>query len=229
MMHSRCLNIFVNHDDIEKQRQISIMLEKLQEWFVKLISPIRWKQRNNLTSADKNSLRALLTHDYFVICIRRSNYLTAFFISLGHFFLTGRWGYYTHTMMNLEDEVKSDDDFRIIEATTVGGTQYSTFDAAFDEVNAVALIKPHSMTLEEWTACLDRASTFIGVPYDNLFDLKSTNEINCVELIRLALQALPDYETRFANFEKLVSKKKYLTPHMFAECKDFHIYHVVKR
>lgn len=205
------------------------VFQKLQAWFVKTITPVKWKQRKPLTLHDMEVLQGMLTKDYFVICVRRNNYLTGFFISLAHFFLTFRWGYYTHVMMNLEDEVQDVSDFRIIEATTTTGTSFTPFATAFDEVDSVALIKPKAMTLDEWTACLDRALQFLGTPYDNLFDLKTSEQINCVELVRIALQTLPDYSTRFANFEKTLSKKKYLTPQMFAECEDFHIYHEIKR
>jgi hypothetical protein len=130
--------------------------------------------------------------------------------------------------MNLEDEVKTDDDFRFIEATGKG-THYSNFDDVFGKVDAVALIKPKHMSIEEWTVALDKAKTYLGIPYDNLFNLKNTLEINCAELIRLALQALPDYETKFASFERLVAKKKKITPDMFVACPDFEVvYYLTK-
>lgn len=202
--------------------------QKIQEWFVELITPIKWKPKKTLKEPQLSEIRAALTTDYYIIATRRTNFLTSFFINLGHFLLTGRWGFYTHVLMNLEDEVKADNDFRLIEATT-HGTKYSTFEQVFTGVNAVGLIKPHSMTVEEWTACMDAAKEHLGKPYDNLFNVKNDLEINCVELVRLALMALPDYSTRFANFEKLLSKKGTLTPSMFAECKDFHVYKVFKR
>ena len=84
------------------------------------------------------------------------------------------------------------------------------------------------MSIEEWTAALDRAKTYLGVPYDNLFDMKNSLEINCAELVRLALQATPDYDTKFAAFEALLARKKKLTPDMFANCPDFEVVWAVK-
>lgn len=205
--------------------------QKIQEWIVKQVTKVSWNSWSNrpvLNETDKAILRDALTTDYFVITTRKRNYLTTFFINLGHFFLTGRWGYFTHVLMNLEDAVKTDSDFRFIEATT-HGTKYSSFSQVFDNTNGVALIKAKDLTLNEWTACLDAAKLQLGKPYDNLFNVKNDLEVNCVELIRIALQALPDYSTRFSAFEQLLAKKKTLTPQMFLECEDFHIYYEIKK
>lgn len=204
------------------------LFQRVQEWFVQTITHVKWAQKKQLTDVDYAILRDALSSDYFIIATRRSNYLTSFFISLGHFILTGKWGYFTHVLMNLEDSVNDDSDFRFIEATTKG-TKYSTFEEVFGNVDGVALIKPRTMSLDEWTSCLDAAKLQLGKPYDNLFNVKNDLEINCVELVRIALMALPDYDTRFTNFEKMLKKKKILTPDMFAECDDFHIYHMIRK
>jgi len=202
--------------------------QKVQIWLIELIAKIHWKHDTLLTDEDDIELKSKFTADYYIIATRKSNYLTTFFIGLGNFFLTGHWGFYSHVLMNLEDTVKTDDDYRFIEATGEG-THYSDFESVFGKVDAVALIKPRNMTLIEWTEALDKAKTYLGTPYDNLFDLKSTLEINCVELIRVALQALPDYPEKFAEFEKMVAKKKKLTPDMFIECSDFEVVYCVRR
>lgn len=204
------------------------LFQRVQEWFVKTITHVKWAQKRTLDDVDKAILRDALSSDYFIIATRRSNYLTSFFISLGHFILTGKWGYFTHVLMNLEDSVNDDSDFRFIEATTKG-TKYSTFEEVFGNVDGVALIKPRTMSLDEWTSCLDTAKLQLGKPYDNLFNVKNDLEINCVELVRIALMTLPDYDTRFTNFEKMLKKKKTITPDMFAECDDFHIYHMIRK
>lgn len=202
--------------------------QKAQIWFIGLIAKVHWHQSTKITPIDKVVLKERFVSDYYVIATRKSNYLTTFFIAFSNWFLTGHWGFYSHVLMNLEDEVKTDNDFRFIEATGTG-THYSTFEEVFGAVDAVALIKPKGMTLEEWTRTLDQAKTYLGRPYDNLFNLKSDLEINCVELIRLALSGLPDYEVKFAEFEKMVAKRKKLTPDMFVECSDFEVIYVVKR
>lgn len=203
-------------------------LQKIHEWIVKQVAKVSWEVKKTLGSDDREIIRSALASDYFIIATRRSNYLASFFINLGHFLFTGRWGFYTHVLMNLEDEVKSDNDFRLIEATNIG-TKYSTLDEVLAGVEAIALLKPHSMTVEEWTLCMDAAKKHLGKPYDNLFNVKNDSEINCVELVRLALKGLPDYNTRFANFERMVTKSLTITPQMFLECKDFHVYLSIKK
>lgn len=203
-------------------------LQKVQIFFIKLMAKVHWKQRRRFSDANMQKLREALAKDYFIIATRKDNQLSTFFICLGHFFLTGRWGYYSHVLMNLEDEVKNEADFRLIEATGEG-VHFSTFEEVFAPSYSAALIKPKGLTLEEWTACLDSTKNYLGRPYDNLFDLKNDMEINCVELVRIALQSLPDYATRFKAFEKLIKKEKKLTPQMFADCSDFEVVLRVRR
>lgn len=202
--------------------------EKIQIWVIKIIAKISWRQTSYLKIADIDTIREMCTRDYHIIATRRQNYLATFFIALGNFLLTGKWGYYSHVLMNLENQVGQDSDFRFIEATG-SGVHYSTFINVFDNVDSVALIVPSNITLAEWTKALDKARSYLGRPYDNLFDLKSDLEINCVELIRLALQETDDYYVNFAEFEKLATSKKKLTPDMFIECPDFKVVFEVKR
>lgn len=202
--------------------------QKVQIWLIELMASIHWRQKDSLSDENKAALKKLFAENYYVIASRKDNQLSTFAICFGHWFLTGKWGYYSHVLMNLEDEVKNDDDFRFIEATSQG-VGFNTFNGVFDPCYAAALIVPKNMTVEEWTAALDRAKTFLGRPYDNLFDLKNDLEINCVELVRLALQGLPDYATKFAEFEKMVAARKKLTPQMFLECPDFTIAATFKR
>lgn len=204
------------------------LFQKVQIWIIELLAKIHWKQTRPLTEDDDAMLKEKFAKDYYIIASRRGNYLTTFFISFGNFLLTGKWGFYSHVSMNLEDEVTSDSDFRFIEATGKG-THYSTYREVFHKVDAVALIKPKNMPLSEWTDALDKIKIYLGRPYDNLFDLKNALEINCVELIRLALENTPNYHTRFAEFEKMIAKKKTLTPDMFVECSDFEIIYRIRK
>lgn len=201
----------------------------MQIAFNHFTSKVKWSQRSHLTDSDIAEIRERCTKDYYIIATRKRNYLSTFFIGLANFFLTGKWGFYSHVLMNLEDKVEGDEDFRFIEATGTG-THYSTLMDVFGTVDAVALIKPKSMTVAEWTAALDSVKKYLGIPYDNLFDLRNTLEINCVELVRLALSTLPDYDTRFAQFEEFIKEKAdKLTPEMFLMCDDFHVVWEVKR
>lgn len=202
--------------------------------FVNWAAKISWKQKHPITPIDKENLARLLTKDYYIIATRRGNFLTTYFIGIANFFLSGKFGYYSHVLMNLEDEVKGHADFKFVEALG-NGTQYSTWTEVFGDFtganspDAVALIKPKCLSVEDWTAVLDGARAQVGKPYDTLFDLKDDKAISCVELIRLALKQTKDYERNFANFEKLIAKRKNLTPQMFLECKDFEIYYEIRR
>lgn len=204
------------------------MFKKITTFVVELIGKVHWKQTHPILNSDRYVIQEMLKKDYYIITTRRSNHLSTFFIGLGHFLLTGRWGFYSHVLMNLEDEVKSEDDFRLIEATGVG-THFSSFWDVFGTVDAVALLKPKCMTVDEWTAVMERSMTDLGKPYDSLFDLKNDQALSCVELIRNALKALPDYDTKFAAFEAMIKKRKNLTPSMFVECSDFEIVYKVRR
>lgn len=204
------------------------IFQRVQIFFVKLVARIDWDTNTFLYDHQKEEIKDLLSKDYYIILTRRKNYLSTFFIALGHFLLTGKWGHYSHALMNLEDEVHSEEDFRLIEATGAG-VHYSTFSQVFDPIQSVALLVPKNITLEKWTGILDAAKEHLGKPYDNLFDLKSDKEINCVELIRDALQADPNYQINFAEFEKMIQKKKNLTPEMFYTCPDFEVVYEIRR
>lgn len=196
--------------------------QKVQISVIEAMAKVHWDQTTRLSDENLEEVRQRLTRDYYIILTRKNNQLTTFFIGLANFALFKKWGFYSHALMNLEDEVKSDSDFRLIEATGVG-VHYSTFESVFNSTSNVALLLPKNVSPEEWTAALDRAKVYLGRPYDNLFDLKNSLEINCVELVRLALQELPDYSSKFAEFEKMVAKYDKITPDMFLACSDFEV------
>jgi len=199
------------------------LFNRIADKVVVLIGNIVWESKRVLSEQDLTELKTLLEKDYYIILTLHRGYLSSWAIAIAHFFLRGKFGYYAHTLMNLEDTVKSDADYRFIEATRAG-TQYSGFDHVFNQqTSAVALIKPKSMTLAQWTAVMDRAKTYIGRPYDTLFDLANDNNLSCVELVRNALRAEPNYARDFANFEAMISSAKNLDPQFYYECPDFEI------
>jgi hypothetical protein len=190
-------------------------------WVVITIGNVHWGYKNGLTEFELEKIKSLLIPHYYIILTHRNNHLSTFFVGLASFVLSGRWGYWAHALMNTEDEVKSESDFRLIEATGKG-THYSPFDDVF-RVHGAVLLKPKNMSVEYWTDVMDRANTQLGKPYDSLFDLKNDNALSCVELVRSALMAEPNYETNFANFEQMIKKNKNLSPQMFYDCPDFEI------
>lgn len=202
-------------------------MKKILSKIVDLIGKVEWPSSNFITVDEQEKIKAMLTDNYYIILTRRNNHLSTFFIVLAHFLLRLRPGHYAHVLMNLEDEVESIEDFRLIEAIGTG-VQYSSFSKVFD-VHSVALMKPKSMSIEKWTAVLDAAKSQLGRPYDTLFDLKSDTNVSCVEMVRNALMADIDYYTNFADFERMINKTKNLTPQMFYECKDFEVVYEVRR
>lgn len=203
------------------------LFQKIWTSTIIFLSDIHWRDNNTLQELELAKIKQLLAKDYYVILTRKNNHLTTYLISFADYILRGKFGFWGHALMNLEDTVKTDDDYLLIEAIG-SGVQASHFNDVF-EVNSVALLKPKNMTLEKWTAALDKAKTELGKPYDNLFDLKSDKEINCVELVRLALSTSPTYNEDFAEFEGMIAREGKLTPSMFYDCPDFEVAFEVRR
>ncbi len=178
----------------------------------------------DLTTEEQNEIRELLRANYYIILTRRKTHLSTYAINFSHFVLSRfrHFGYYSHALMNLEDAVKTDDDFRLMEATGKKGAGFASFDTVFD-CDSVALLKPKKLSVEEWTAVLDKAKEQDGKPYDTLYDLADANSISCVELVRVALMAEPNYAEDFPHFERTIAHAKNLDPHMFYECEDFEV------
>jgi hypothetical protein len=187
------------------------------------IGKINWVTKKTLTPEEFDEIRKLLVDNYYIIASRHNGHLSTYAIEIAHCVLTGKRGYYGHVFMNLEDTVESDDSYRFIEATGTG-VHYSGFSAVFDnQTSSVALLKPKYMPLSDWTAVLDASKTYLGRPYDTLFNLADDNALSCVELVRDALKGDPDYLTNFANFEAMISADGNLDPQMFLECPDFEV------
>lgn len=202
-------------------------LKSIVSFVIQSIGRIHWKPKNLLTTDDQQKIRELLIPNYYIILTRRNNHFSTYMISFANFVLTGKFSYWSHVLMNLEDQVKTDDDFLLIEALSTG-VQETPFAKVFN-VNGAVLLKPKSMTIDKWTSVLDKARTNLGKPYDNLCDLKNDMQVNCVELVRNSLMAEPDYYKNFANFEKMIAKRKNLTPQMFYDCEDFEVVFEVRR
>jgi uncharacterized protein YycO len=176
-----------------------------------------------VTEDELNIVRSKLKDNYYVIATRHNGHFSTYVIAFAHWLLTGRWGYYAHVLMNLEDEVSSDGDYRFIEAVGDGVRIAGFKNAIDDQTGSIALLKPKNMTLEDWTLALDKAKTEVGKPYDTVFDLANDQALSCVEVVRVALQADPDYAVNFAEFEKMIASAKNLDPQMFYECSDFEV------
>lgn len=204
------------------------MFRKLFSVIAKWIGTVRWAQRAKLTEVEKQQIMDMVTKDYYIICTHSSNHLSTYAIAISDFFLRGKFSYYSHVLLNLEDQVTAASDFRFVEAIG-SGVEYSTFDQVFGDIDGVCLMKPKSMKVEEWTTVLDKAKTEVGKPYDTLFDYKNDQALSCVELVRNSLMATSNYHTDFMNFEAMISKTANLTPQMFRDCADFEPVLEIKR
>lgn len=211
------------------------MFKILADKIVTLIGKINWNflkrffygKHYELTVEELSTIRELLKNDYYIILTRSNNRLSTYAINFSHWWLTGEWGYYAHSVMNLEDEVHDDSDFRLMEATNKHGVAYVDFESAF-ACDSVALLKPKNMSLSDWTHALDNLKSHHGKKYDTLYNLLDDSKMSCVELTRSALMAVPDYQTKFANFEEMIYKAKNLDPHMFYRCEDFEVVYEVR-
>jgi hypothetical protein len=194
------------------------------EGAIKVLGSIHWRlaPRDRLTDEDRAFLRQVLKPHYYILVSQSKNHLSTWLVSLGNFFLAGKFSFWSHVFMNLEDEVKTDEDFRFAEAVAEG-VKYSSFDEVF-ACNAVALLKPKCLRLEEFTDLLDAgAAKYVGRKYDNLFDLASAERLSCVEFVRDVLKELPNYAEDFKNLEAMIADRKNLTPQMFYDCPDFEV------
>jgi hypothetical protein len=199
------------------------------DWIINTLGKIDWHMPANkrLRPEDLQALRDRLAPHYYVMVTRNGSHLSAYLVGLGNFLLTGKFSYWSHVLMNLENTVVTDADFRFVEADRYG-VKYSTF-ADITKVNAIALLKPKALSLDDWTKVLDDAAAqYVGRPYDNLFDLANDSRLSCVELVRDILMKLPNYATDFANFEAMIASKHNLTPTMYYECPDFEIVYEVR-
>lgn len=182
----------------------------------------------DLTDADLEDIRTALARNYFIIGTRRKTVFSTYLIGFATWVKTGKFGHYDHILLNFEEnDPATDYDFQLYEATSAGA-HISTFMEVFD-CDSVVLLRPKNMTIEEWTYCVDRAKLDLGKPYDDMFNLYDDTHISCVEMVRNALRAVPDYEKKFPNFEAEVGKIKNLTPQMYYDCTDFEIVYEVRR
>lgn len=200
---------------------VNSMFNKIINAVVMWIGSVHWSPKNTLTDSELVNIRESLTQNYYIILTRRNNHLSTYVAGICNLFLFGKMGYWSHALMNTEDGVRNDSDFRLLQATSIG-VAYEEFNKVFD-VNSVVLLKPKSLTIDEWTKILDKARSDLGKPYDTLFDINSQNSFTCVDLVRNALMGEPNYSTDFVNFEAMVQKHKRLSPDMFYNCPDFEV------
>jgi hypothetical protein len=202
------------------------ILQRIERGVALTIGKVHWRGKHLLDAKQIDEVTARLAKDHYILLSHRSNHLSTFFIGLASFLLTGKWAYWCHALMNLENEVVAEADFRFIEAVGTG-VKFTGVNGVLD-VQGLVLLRPKNMTIDRWTTVLDKARTELGKPYDTLFDLSNDQALSCVELVRSALQSEPTYWQDFAHFEEMIASKKNLTPEMFYNCPDFCVEYEVR-
>ncbi len=208
------------------KNSVSSILAGIESFITMFIGICNWTLKNPVTTSELAQISALLIPNYYIILTRNNNHLSSYLISISDLYLEGKLGYWGHGLINVEDEVVNDTDFKFVESIGTG-VQYATF-AEVTAVNSIALLRPKNMPMADWTNVLQRAYADIGKPYDTAFNLNQTAEFSCVELVRNALMADPTYSTNFANLEATVQKYGRITPQMIYDCPDFIIEYEVR-
>lgn len=213
------------------------MLDKYKAWWVKglhfitrFLSSLHWNGLRalfnggvyyDLTEADHNELKRLLSAGYYIILTNRKSHLTTWLIGVLSFIKTRKWPSYSHTLMNIDsvEDPNQWDKFQLIEATNAG-VHHSTFMQVFD-CDAVCLLQPKTMNPEKWEAVMVGLAEQNGKAYDDLFDIDDDSHVSCVELALDSLRAESDYNTDFATLEAEMEEVGNLTPQMLRDCTDF--------
>lgn len=166
-------------------------MRKLIDFVVRLVGKINWqwlrgKRYYKLTDRQFVEILYKLKENHYIILTRRDTHLSTWLINLGDFLLTGKWGFWSHALLNVEgDNVTSSKDFRFIEATAEG-VHYSGVKEVLD-CDSLALLVPCGFTEAEWSRALQKAAGCIGKPYDTLFDFRDSSASSCVELVMEAI------------------------------------------
>lgn len=171
--------------------------------FIKFFGKINWDflHKNKIDWYDRVEIFQLLSKNNCIILTRRDSHLSTYLANLGHFFLTGKLGYWAHAVVNVENiETKHIDDFILIEAIGSGVTK-STFMSVFN-CDDVIILEP----TEAYKKNIEDIFSDIGKKYDLSFNNDDERELSCVEVAR---QLLP--KTNRLWFEEKI------TPDMFLD------------
>lgn len=191
----------------------SEFLYSIYHKITQFIPRVNWGT-GTLTATQKVQIAEKLANNYYIILVADGNRLSSFLISIGTLFTTGRWGKYTHALMNCDymSSVEDIDKFKFVEATSVG-VHYSTFDEVFGSATSVCLLRPANIV--DWTPIIDSLVKEVGKPYDDLFDLTDKSKMSCVEVVLDAFA-----EDEFPRLNQEIKTKNVLTPQMFKDSPD---------
>jgi hypothetical protein len=182
-----------------------------------VIGKVVWKTSKVIKPDTVSQVRKLLSQNNYIILTRHNGHLSSYAIDFAHWVFTLKPGHYGHALLNVEQTYSETYGFEFIQATTPG-VGFASFEDIFDQqCGSVCILKPKSLTIEEWSMVIDKAKTDIGKPYDLALDPSQTAALDCVELVRDALIAEPGYETEFAKLEAMIARHNTLDPQMYYE------------
>ena len=154
--------------------------------------------------------------------------LSGMFVIVGTYIKTRRWPKYTHLIANTERAQTSLSlpiEFKFVEATGKG-VKKPTFDQVFRKVKRAALLTPKFCTQDQFEEAIYFANDTVGREYDFLYNNGDQTKMSCVEVILYCLRKLPNYEVNFRCLDFMMKYLKVLTPQMFIDCGEFHVYEV---
>ena len=193
---------------------------RVYHWLAEIPPKISWSRQHRITNKQRDELAQVLASGYYVILTGSSSHLSSVIVSLLTWCKTGRWGRYSHVLMNADNIENAEDRdlFKFVEATAQG-VAYATFDEVF-ACDRVCLLTPKTVSNTEWTRVIDALLSQLGKPYDDLFDLADSTHVSCVEVVLAALAAA-DYAEDFANLAVMIQQQGNLVPEMYRDCADF--------
>lgn len=200
----------------------STRLYAIYHWLAQLLPKIKWSNKYAITAEDKNLLAEKLASGYYIILVGTKTHLSSYIVSFLSWIKTGNWATYSHVLMNCDNitDPSNRTGFKFVEAMSHGVT-FSTFDEVFACDN-VCLLSPRYIKNDEWNAVIDKLTSEVGCPYDDLFDLSDATHLSCVEVVLNALK-MADYRTEFVNLDTMITSVGNLVPQMFRECSDFKV------
>src|SRR5574343_139743 len=208
------------------------VVQKLRSFITNLaikIGRIHWSTSRKLSEQELDIIRMILKENYYIILTRRSNFISTYVIGLTDFFIRRRFSYYTHALMNMQNIVTNEKDYRLVESTFIKGVGYSTFEEVFGSIQSVCFLKPKNMTTDDWALSLEKSLGEIGKPYDSLFYVYDNKKLSCIEFVIECLKIVPSYNLKFYNFERLFNKYGNITPQMLRDCGDLEVILEIKK
>jgi len=173
----------------------------------------------SLTRKDINKVcKSLETNRCFGL-LRRSNHFTTYLIGASHWFLTGKFGYWSHAWANVESDEADGLDIDIIEAVGAGVIVSPFWDIL--NADAVCLLRPKNITEAEFDLIAKRIREFIGKKYDTFFNIKNVDKLSCEELLYWGIMSVNS--DALPGLNKLIAKHGNFTPDMIYSSGDFKI------